>query len=351
MSSSGLTRRRALQFACAMRASLGLPAASLLRFGAASRTAAGFSSTLGTTLSVSAHASEPHARPEPVWPAHARRFTFKTSDGLKLSFLDTGPSSGPQASQGRHEGVEPKPTPTLVFIPGWLMPAEVFLHQVAALAHDHRVVVLDPRSQGQSALHVSTQAERLAGDRARDIHELIAHLRLNDLVLIGWSLGVLECLDCIRLHGVSGLRALVLIDNSVGEGPAPQARASRRPKTATEFDAYIDGFVKAMIRHPEDAPIARAVRQSALRLRRTPARAFEILGKPWPREIYRDAVYAVRQPVWYAITPRYREQGERLTEYHSAIRVTLYEDATHAIFVDQPARFNADLRAFLESVS
>lgn len=351
MSRPVLTRRRALQFACAIRASLGRSAASLLPSGVALRAAAGSSAALSAAPFSGAQAAEPPARPVPAWPEPVRRRSFRTSDGLRLSFLDTGPSTNLDSSQDGSQGVKPTTPPTLVFIPGWLMPAEVFMHQVSELAHDHRVVVLDPRSQGQSALHVSTQAERLARDRARDIHELITHLALNDLVLIGWSLGVLECLDCIRLHGVRRLRALVLIDNSVGEGPAPAARASRRPKTPAEFDAYIDGFVKAMIRHPEDEPIAQAVRQSALRLRRTPARAFEILGKPWPRETYRDAVYEVRQPVWYAITPRYREQGERLTEYHSAIRVTLYADATHAIFVDQPARFNADLRAFLESAS
>jgi len=299
----------------------------------------------------SAHASEPPVRPAPSMPARVQRRVFRTSDGLKLSFLDSGKPLAPLQPQVSSESMEPNTRPTLVLIPGWLMPAEVFTHQVAEFACDHRVVVLDPRSQGQSALHVSTQAERLARDRARDIHELVEHLQLDDLVLIGWSLGVLECLDCIRLHGVTGLRGLALIDNSVGEGPAPAARASRRPRTSAEFDTYIAGFVQAMIRHPEDEPIAQRVRQSALRLRRTPARAFEILSKPWPRETYREAVYGVRQPVWYAITPRYREQGQRLTEYHAGARVTLYEDATHAIFIDQPARFNADLRAFLESVS
>lgn len=291
-------------------------------------------------------------RPTPELPATVRRMSFRASDGLRLAYLDSGvPVHDPDRQDGR--GTSPSQSaPTLVFIPGWLMPGQVFTHQVADLARDHRVIVLDPRSQGESALHRVHQPERLARQRARDIHDLILHLKLRNLVLLGWSLGVLECLDCIRLHGVNGLRGLVLIDNSVGEGPAPAARpANRRPATAAEFDAFIDGFVQAMIRHPEDAPIAQAVRESALRLRLTPARAFEILGKPWPRETYRNAVHAVRHPVWYAITPRYREQGELLSGYHPAVRLTIYEDATHAIFIDQPARFNADLRAFLESVS
>lgn len=241
--------------------------------------------------------------------------------------------------------------PTLLFIPGWLMPAEVFRHQWNAFSDHYRVVVLDPRSQGQSALHRGSDQAQLARARARDIHELIRHLGIDHLVLIGWSLGVMEGLDCLRLHGVAGLRGLVLIDNSIGEGPPPAPRKSTRPRTAAEFDRYIDGFVQAMIRNPEDEETARIVRSSALRLRKTPARAFDLLAKPWPREIYRDTLYTVEQPVWYAITPRYREQASLLSERHPNARVTIYEDATHAIFIDQPARFNDDLRAFLESVA
>lgn len=364
-------RRRALQFACAWKASVGLRAAPRLNRAGALGAPLGLGTlAAGAALPSGAEASAPSGRPIPSMPPQVRRLSFKTSDGLTLSFLDSGRPSGEPQRRDRpppQDGAQaqdssraadppvlpaqvPNAFPTLVFIPGWLMPADIFVHQVAAFAPDHRVVVLDPRSQGQSALHASTQAERLARDRARDIHELIEHLQLGDLVLIGWSLGVLESLDCIRLHGIPRLRGLVLIDNSVGEGPAPAARKSPRPRTPAEFDAYIEGFVQAMIRHEDDAQIARSVRQSALRLRRTPARAFEILGKPWPRETYRQAVYDLQQPVWYAITPRYRAQGERLTEYHRRIHVTLYEDATHAIFIDQPVRFNTDLRAFLESV-
>jgi len=357
MVSPSSTRRRVLQAASVLQASSVSRLPSLVRIPASVTGRSASQSIFGLGVAAAegsafneAHASEPSPRSVPSLPSRVRRLSFKTSDGLRLSFLDSGSPGGGLRPRDPGLNDTPSESPALVLIPGWLMPAEVFLHQLSEFTRDHRVVVLDPRSQGQSALHASTPSERLARDRARDIHELIEHLGLGDLVLIGWSLGVLECLDCIRLHGVKRLRGLVLIDNSVGEGPAPPARSSRRPKTTAEFDAYIEGFVQAMIRHREDEPIAHAVRQSALRLRRTPARAFEILGKPWPRETYRDAVYEVRQPVWYAITPRYREQGERLTEYHPRVSVTLYEDATHAIFIDQPVRFNADLRAFLESV-
>ena len=57
---------------------------------------------------------------------------FKTSDGVQLHYLEAG--SGP----------------TLVFVPGWTMPAEIWDPQIRHFAATHRVVALDPRGHGRS---------------------------------------------------------------------------------------------------------------------------------------------------------------------------------------------------------
>lgn len=91
-----------------------------------------------------------------AWASPVRSQFFKTSDGLRLHYLEAG--SGPR---------------TLVFVPGWLMPAEIFEQQILALAADHRVIVLDPRGQGRS----KAPPQRLqAAARARDIEIGRAHV-------------------------------------------------------------------------------------------------------------------------------------------------------------------------------
>lgn len=40
----------------------------------------------------------------------------------------------------------------LLFIPGWTFSSEIFVRQFEGLARDHRVIALDPRSQGKSCL-------------------------------------------------------------------------------------------------------------------------------------------------------------------------------------------------------
>lgn len=252
---------------------------------------------------------------------------FKTSDRATLHYKNVG--------QGQR---------TLVFIPGWLMPAEVFKHQWHDLAEDHRVVVLDPRGQGRSQVQVKDLS---AARRARDIHELVQHLKLTNYVLIGWSLGVMEMLETLTRHPMPGLQGLVLIDNSIGMGPAPVASGARRqrPMGREPFDRYVKEFSRAIFKRVPEDGLLQAVEQSARLL--PPPVAWRLLDKPHARDYYRQAVLASEVPLWYAITPRYQAQAEELLQTRAAATVTVFNDAGHALFVDSAPAFNAGLRQFL----
>ncbi|MEI8298714.1 MAG: hypothetical protein WCH32_11885 [Pseudomonadota bacterium] len=54
--------------------------------------------------------------------------------------------------------------------------------------------------------------------------------------------------------------------------------------------------------------------------------------------------------MWYAITPRFKEQGSALLTHLPSARMTVYPAAGHALFVDAAAQFDADLLRFLEAV-
>ena len=60
---------------------------------------------------------------------------FLTSDGVRLHYLEAGPPSG-------H---------TLVLVPGWTMPAWIWMPQILAFSQRYHVVAFDPRGQGNSA--------------------------------------------------------------------------------------------------------------------------------------------------------------------------------------------------------
>ena len=259
---------------------------------------------------------------------------FTGRDGLRLHYLEAG--SGAQ---------------TLVFIPGWLMPAAVFRLQLEALGKDFRVIAFDPRSQGKSGISRGSHAPE---QRMADMEDLLAAAGVGDFILAGWSLGVMESLDFIERKPQARLRGLILIDNSIGEGrpPAPRARPSARNAALADPQQrvrYLTEFCRGIFRTPPPVDIASAVLDSALRVP-TPA-ALQLINQPYPRTYWRDIVASQSVPILYAIRPGFREQGEALQSRKGAqAQVEVFEEAGHTLFVDAPERFNAIAAGFARRV-
>ena len=260
-------------------------------------------------------------------PARAADSYFVTSDGVRLHVIEAGPRTG-----------DP-----MVFVPGWTMPAWIFQAQIAAFARTHRVLALDPRGQGDSEVPASGYDHIRRG---RDIADLLANLGTRPVVLVGWSLGVLDCLAYVQQQGDARLAALVLVDNSIGEDPAPvPSRTPPRAGPRLPREVTMRRFVQGMFsRPPGEAYLARLTDYAL----RTPAdAAAQLLAYPVPRTYWRDAVYSVRKPVLYVVRPRFAEQASNLQARHPAAETAVFDTAGHALFVDQPNDFNGLLQDFI----
>jgi non-heme chloroperoxidase len=277
-----------------------------------------------------------------VWPLQGRSAVrasvspdhwFQTSDGVRLHYTSNGVSQ-----PGR---------PTLVMVPGWTMPAWIWQAQIDHFASTHRVIAFDPRGQGRSAVPATgyTYARR-----ALDIQELLAAAKAHDVVLAGWSLGVLETLQYLHDSQAAGVatpvRAVVLVDNSVGEGEPPKASHSnffsrlRKQRADT-----VRGFVRGMFKREHAPAWLDELTQAALRTPLKPSIA--LLSQGTPREFWRDALYALNRPVLYAYTPRLAEQGRLAAARQPTIETMLFEDSGHALFVDDAPAFNRLLEDFM----
>lgn len=279
--------------------------------------------TLPTLLLLLLAWSPPRAEPTPV------DHYFSSSDGLRLHYIEAGAGAR-----------------TLLFVPGWLMPAAIFERQVAVLAREYRVIAFDPRSQGQSQVSDGSHRPEI---RLRDLHELLAAAGVGEFVLAGWSLGVLESLDFIERYRPAGLKGLILIDNSIGEGRPPAGRSTRggqAPKGETRA-ARLKRFAASLFKRPPPKRLLQTVEDSALRV--PPAAASELLNQPYPRTYWRDIVLRQEIPILYAITPRLREQGEALERKKAGLATVLvFAEAGHALFVDAAERFNAAVAALAQ---
>lgn len=257
--------------------------------------------------------------------------SFVTSDGARLHYLEAGPVGAR----------------TVLFVPGWTMPAWIFDRQIAALEARFHVLALDPRGQGQSEVAPYGYAYQRRG---RDIAELIDRTGPGRVVVVGWSLGVLDSLAMLAAEGDDRIAGLVLIDNSIGEEPAPRARAGHRsgpvqsdPVTRASRRAV---FVAGLFAQDPGADYRERLTADALRM--SPEQERALLRYDVPRRFWRNALHGSDRPVLYVVRPRWRAQGDTLVATHADARMTVFERAGHALFVDETDRFNALLTDFLD---
>jgi len=261
--------------------------------------------------------------------ATLRSFQFRTADGVRLNVLEAGPD-------------QPDPAlPAILLVPGWCMPATIWQAQLAALGPRFRTLALDPRGQGDSEIPVTGyDAER----RASDLHEALA--RLPRAVVVAWSLGVLDTLNLVNRFGDAQLAGLVLVDNSVGEPPAPRP-SNFISELRADRSATVDRFVRGMFAHPRPEAEIERIKQSALRMPLDGAIA--LLSYPLPREHWRNIARSFAKPLCYCVTTRYLEQAHNLQRERPATRVEWFEHAGHALFVDEPERFNRIVGEFAQA--
>ena len=142
----------------------------------------------------------------------------------------------------------------------------------------------------------------------------------------------------------------MIVDSSVGEGPA---QAPRPPGTGfidelrRNRESAVESFVRAIFRQPMAEAELLALRDEALRM---PLKAsVALFPTTIPREHWRRTVHDFRKPLLYVVTPQFSGQATHLRKNRAGTRVAVFRDAGHALFVDEPERFNTLLSDFLRT--
>ena len=260
----------------------------------------------------------------------ARR-TFQTSDGVTLSFLEAG---------RERDGEE---TARIAFITGWSMPASLWQKQLVALSRNWHVLALDPRGQGESEVPAfGYTAER----RATDIHEFLKPF--SKVLLVGWSLGAIESLHYVRMFGTEQIAGLALVDSSVGEEPAPGAGGAFLKELRQDRNKALGEFARAIFKTTRtDGEIDELVRGAE---RMSLDNSIALLSYPFPRTHWREITRAFAKPLLYIVTPQFEAQAHNLAKNRPGTQVAVFKQAGHALFVDEPERFNTLIENFAKSL-
>ena len=255
--------------------------------------------------------------------------TFTTSDGVRLHYSDSG--------RGR----------TIVFVPGWTMSGEIWEPQLRAFSSRYRTVTLDPRAQGASEM---TGEGLYLGRRGRDIGELLEHLNLTDVVLVGWSMGVREVITYAGTSGTSRIAALVFVEGNLWPQGALEPALENLRRMQADRKPFTRDFVKNMYVQPQtDAYIDRVTEMSL----KTPTDAAAILmfANAFGKDTDMRPLFGrLNRPVLMVGVPSKKPQGDALKAAVPTARIEYVEGAGHALFVDQADKFNALLEDFMRTL-
>jgi proline iminopeptidase len=292
--------------------------------------------------------------PPPIPPPRAHGFTSTTS--VPLYWVEYGDPGAP---------------PLLLLHGGPAASHDYLLPQMLALAEDHRLVSYDQRGGGRSR-HDDDRAEIGWRDQVADVARVAAELRVDPLVIVGYSWGGLLAM----------LYATEAADGRVAPPPAKLALVDPAPITR---DARIE-FERELARRQASPAIAEAraeLQTSGLRERDVDAyrqRAFELSVAGYFADPARASdltpfrvMGRVQQSIWdslgdYDLTdalsrvhvPALVVHGGQdpipLASSEAAARAlgatcVVIDNAGHVPYVEQPDQLFALLRGFLRDSS
>lgn len=246
----------------------------------------------------------------------------------------------------------------VVFVHGWAVDHRVFDRQVDALTPAHRVVTYDARGHGASG---DTETFTL-GRFAEDLRTLVQYLALEDPTIVAWSMGSLVAFEYVDRYGPDALDRLCLVEatpkilKTDGWGFGPHGEFGHADGLDTLRSIYYDweGFVERFFapqQFPEGYDAPRADRLTEVVTSTSP---HTVVGSwlAYSRGDYREFLPEVAVPSLVVYGGESQVQTPETSEFVAAelpdATLESFEEAGHALFVQQPDRYNDRLRAFLE---
>ena len=264
---------------------------------------------------------------------------------LRAEFLEVAP----QVKIFYESAGEGKP---LVFIPGWTMTSGIWREQVSNLSKTYRVITFDPRSHGNSTKAVAGNSLQ---QHAKDLRRLIEELNLKKVTFIGWSMGIATILEYVNLYDNDRLNALILVDGSpckLKKEDWPYGMSTDEAyKTLMDFEnkrtAQTNQFVDSLFKTDRPDSELEWIVNEALR---TPTSVATVLAYDYFYLDRRPFLMKIDVPTLLIMTGENRGAGEYMKGAIPNSELSIFDGVGHALFMEDPKKFNDRVAAFLKSV-
>jgi pimeloyl-ACP methyl ester carboxylesterase len=282
--------------------------------------------------------------------AHASVVCADSAAGVRERKVDVGEGVSLRVIEAGQGGS------TLVFIPGWSTGADIWRHQIDRFAKTNRVIAFDPRSEGESSKTTSGNTPEI---RAQDLHTLLERLGVRRPVLIGWSQGVQDIAAYAERYGTKDLAGIVLVDAAVSDGA--DGMATRPEETAAQFkmfavyqahqQEYLGGMMRAIISKPQSDGVMERLVSTGMKT--APDIGVGILVADMFGVNRTPALKKIECPTLIIASAKSFELSRQQAAANQIphARFEKVDDTAHAVFIDQPERFDELLSSFVASLA
>jgi microsomal epoxide hydrolase len=238
---------------------------------------------------------------------------------------------------------------TLVFLPGWLMPAEVWREQLPYFAsRGFRVIALDPRSQGQTT---KTEVGNTYQQHAADLHAFLQTLKIEHSYLVGWGTGITTILEYVSSPETLKAEKIVFVDGSPAAAKLDDFPGSITPQQARKLllafqdnrNKAIEQYIRSLFKATQSEVLYSELIESG---KKTPTGTALSLYFDFFTGDRRSALRHIDVPCLIATPPDNRMIGEYMKSKIQRASLEVIEGAGSALFLDKPQAFNQLLETF-----
>jgi non-heme chloroperoxidase len=310
-------------------------------------------------IAISASIAVPGLRARDKLPEGWKSGFVNASDNVRIHYVEAGEarttgsfSVGPGSGSGLSVGgggsvTKVQQRVSILFVPGWTMPGWIWEKQIVRFSRDYHVVAMDPRAQGEST---QTASGLYPAARARDIMAVIDQLHLAPVVLVGWSMATGEVAAYVKQYGTGSLAGIVLVDGTVGgfdkDGQDAISDFGMLKGILENRDAQTDAFIrKICFQRPQPEDYLKRLIDAS---KAVPTNTAVALLVGYFAADYRDTLPKMDKPT--LIIGAKSSFPAALAEMAADIpnsRVEIMDNVGHALFVDDPDKFNSLLGNFI----
>jgi len=211
------------------------------------------------------------------------------------------------------------------------------------------VITVDPRSQGESD---KPTFGHLLETRSRDYKELVDHLALKQPVLVGWSMACAELVKYAEQFGTQNVGGVVMVDGFLSEKLSPEMFAmisGWMNQLQQDRRKQADGFVRSMFKKPQSDAYLQSLVDASVQVPADTAAllTYNMIAVP----DFSPGLAKITRPVLFVYQPESQMSADFLKlRLGDKLKLERFDGDGHALFVDEPEKFNHVLEEFIDGL-